>query len=151
MTSLALHAAYLAPAGLATAPRRLRDLKLLESAVHRPQMAAHYEGADLVRQAALLGAGIIQNHPWHDGNKRGAYIAIVNFLDQNGLAVRSPEAEPVGPGGAVRGHCHRRSEGIRSPAGESLETWLRAQRGGSPGKEFPFQRTYVGDTRLATE
>ena len=37
------------------APRPLRDEGLLESALTRPQMAAYYEGADIVRQAALLG------------------------------------------------------------------------------------------------
>jgi prophage maintenance system killer protein len=34
------------------APNPLRDEGLLESALMRPRMAAHYEGAVLVRQAA---------------------------------------------------------------------------------------------------
>jgi death on curing protein len=122
---LALHAAYLEARG--HAPRGLRDLNLLESALARPQMAAHYEGADLVRQAALLGAGIIQNHPWRDGNKRGAYIAIVNFLDQNGLAVQLPGGDPLALAFELQEVARGRESG-ESLADESasLEAWLRA-------------------------
>src|SRR5215218_3059532 len=63
----------------------LRDEGLLESAVMRPQMAAYYEGADIVRQAALLGAGISQAQAFIDGNKRTAYLSLNTFLRMNGL------------------------------------------------------------------
>lgn len=69
---MALHREMMRRLGAFPAP--LRDERLLESAVMRPQTAAYYEDADLVRQAALLAAGIIQNHPYVDGNKRKAYI-----------------------------------------------------------------------------
>lgn len=36
----------------------LRDSGLLESAIVKPQVAAHYEDADIVRQAAVLAIGI---------------------------------------------------------------------------------------------
>ena len=122
---LALHAAYLEARGHAS--RGLRDLNLLESALARPQMAAHYEGADLVRQAALLGAGIIQNYPWHDGNKRGAYIAIVNFLDQNRIAVLLPGGDPLALAFELQEVArHRESGESLAEASASLETWLRA-------------------------
>jgi hypothetical protein len=49
---LALHEAIMRDTG--QAPALLRDIGLLESAVMRPQMAAHYEDADLVTQAAYL-------------------------------------------------------------------------------------------------
>ena len=65
-------------------PAPLRDPGLLESAVLRPQMAAHYEDADMARQAALLAVGISQNQPLIDGNKRTGYIAAVTFLRVNG-------------------------------------------------------------------
>ena len=45
---VALREEYLRRAGFSTAAP-LRDVGLLESAVHRPQMAAFYEGADLIR------------------------------------------------------------------------------------------------------
>ena len=41
-------------------PSPLRDRGLLEAAVMRPRMAAHYENADLIQQAALLAIGISQ-------------------------------------------------------------------------------------------
>ena len=70
--------------GMGHQPAPLRDPGLLESAVLRPQMAAFYEDADLVRQAALLAVGISQNQPYVDGNKRTAYIALVVLLRRNG-------------------------------------------------------------------
>ena len=65
--------------------RPLRDPGLLESAVTRPRMAAWYEDADLIRQAALLGVGVSQAQAFLDGNKRTAYLAMVTFLELNGL------------------------------------------------------------------
>ena len=66
-------------------PKPLRDEGILESAVMRPQMAAYYQGADIVRQAALLGVGISQAQAFLDGNKRTAYLALNTFLRMNGL------------------------------------------------------------------
>lgn len=79
---LALHVAMME--GMGERPSPVRDEGLLESAVLKPQMAAHYEEADLVRQAALLAAGISQNQPFVDGNKRTAYLAATVFLRVNG-------------------------------------------------------------------
>jgi death-on-curing protein len=66
---------------------------LLESAMMRPQMAAHYEGADLARQATLLIIGIAQAHPFVDGNKRIAFAAGIVFLQLNGYLVKSQPGE----------------------------------------------------------
>jgi death-on-curing protein len=71
---------------LGEAPRPLRDAGLLESAVMRPQAAAWYEGADLVRQAVLLATGISQAQAFLDGNKRTAYLALNTFLEMNGFS-----------------------------------------------------------------
>lgn len=65
----------------------------LESAMMRPQMAAHYEDADLVRQVALLIIGIAQLHPFIDGNKRVAFAAGIVMLQLNGYLVRSKPQE----------------------------------------------------------
>src|SRR5918997_5978254 len=70
--------------GLGEAPRSLRDEGLLESALSRPQMAAHYQGADLVRQATLLGTGISQARAFLDGNKRTAFATLDAVLWVNG-------------------------------------------------------------------
>lgn len=60
---------------------------LIESALARPQHAAIYENADLIRQAATLCFGLIKNHPWMGGNKRTATAIVEEFLFQNGLEV----------------------------------------------------------------
>ncbi len=79
---IAIHEQAMRRLGLA--PNPLRDSGGLESAVMRPQMAAWYEGADLIRQAALLGVGISQAQAFLDGNKRTAYLALNTFLRMNG-------------------------------------------------------------------
>ncbi len=53
----------------------LIDAAKLESAMMRPRMAAHYEGADIYRQAALLIAGVALAHAFVDGNKRTATLS----------------------------------------------------------------------------
>jgi Fic/DOC family protein len=50
------------------------DRALIESALARPRQAATFEDADLIRQAATLGLGLIKNDPWAGGNKRTATI-----------------------------------------------------------------------------
>jgi death on curing protein len=79
---VALHNAMMERLGVRS--ESLRDAGLLESALLKPQMAAHYEQADLIRQATLLAVGIAQNHPFVDGNKRTAYTACSMFLRLNG-------------------------------------------------------------------
>src|SRR5216683_335276 len=82
---LALHAAVMERFGLAPAP--LRDEGVLESAVMRPRMAAYYDEADLIRQAALLAVGISQAQAFLDGNKRTALDA--------GCVMKSPRRRIV--------------------------------------------------------
>jgi death-on-curing protein len=65
-------------------PAPLRDMGLLDSAVMRPQIAAYYEDADLVRQAVLLITGVSQAQAFVDGNKRAAFAAGDVFLRLNG-------------------------------------------------------------------
>jgi death on curing protein len=67
----------------------LLDRGALESAIMRPQMAAHYEQADLATQAAILIAGIALAHPFLDANKRTALAAGATFLELNGYEVDS--------------------------------------------------------------
>src|SRR5215207_2933523 len=74
-------------------PKSLRAEGTLESAVMRPQMAAYYEGADVVRQAAPLGVGISQAQAFLDGNKRTAYLALNTFLRMNDLTYTGDRLE----------------------------------------------------------
>jgi death on curing protein len=64
----------------------VRDEGALESALARTRMAEYYEGADIVRQAALLATGISQAQAFIDGNKRTALVATTLFLVSNGFA-----------------------------------------------------------------
>jgi len=71
----------------------LRDKGGLESAIMRPQMASHYEDADIVEQAAFLVDGICMSHAFVDGNKRTALLACVTFLDVNRFKLKRNREE----------------------------------------------------------
>ncbi len=71
----------------------LRDHALLESALGRPQNKWAYEEADLADLAAADGFGIARNHPFVDGNKRTALLAIYTFLGVNDIDFVVPEPE----------------------------------------------------------
>ena len=63
----------------------LRDGGLLESALARPQNAFAYGEEDMVVLAVRLMAGIARAHAFEQGNKRTAFVAMVQFLNANGL------------------------------------------------------------------
>ena len=65
----------------------------LESAIQRPQWIAHYEGADLVRQAIILAVAISQAQAFADGNKRTGFACASSFLRRNGIAFRGEPLE----------------------------------------------------------
>ena len=60
----------------------IRDAGALEAAVGRPQ-TGYYK--DIVEEAAALFESLSQNHPFIDGNKRAAGMAMFTFLKLNGL------------------------------------------------------------------
>ena len=64
----------------------VRDLGLLDSAVHRPRSTAFGEDAypSLDLKAAALLHSLTKNHALVDGNKRIAWLATVVFCDLNG-------------------------------------------------------------------
>ena len=63
----------------------LRDEGLLESALARPANRFAYEGVeDLLELAATYAVAIASNHSFVDGNKRMAFIALGQFLADNG-------------------------------------------------------------------
>lgn len=64
----------------------IRDLNLLRSALARPLNRYAYEGVtDLIELAATYAVAISSDHPFVDGNKRAAFMALGLFLDDNGL------------------------------------------------------------------
>lgn len=87
---LLLHAKSLARFG---GLEGMRDDGLLDSAMARPRNAFHYEGQrDMAALAAAYAFGLARNHPFADGNKRMAFIAIGLFLGSNGWELK---AEPI--------------------------------------------------------
>ncbi len=71
-----------------------RDEGLFDSALIRPQQILNYEpDATLARLAAAYAFGITRNHPFSDGNKRAAYLALDMFCRLNGWAVRTSQLD----------------------------------------------------------
>jgi death on curing protein len=73
----------------------VRDAGLFESALARPQNLALYEKPDAADLAASYGFSIARNHPFIDGNKRTAFVAVELFLDLNGLELIADDASCV--------------------------------------------------------
>ncbi len=92
------------------------DRNLLESALSRPQNAAVYENANVIRQASTLCFGLIKNHPWEGGNKRTATFLMSIFLKRNGWKLNAETSEIVEMVLAVEADQWKVNE---------IETWLR--------------------------
>ena len=73
----------------------LRDRGLLESALARPLNLVSYGKPDHADLAACYGVGIAKNHPFVDGNKRSAFVAVELFLTLNGWSLRASDADAV--------------------------------------------------------
>ena len=69
----------------------LRDEALLQSALGRPLNHSAYESSDIVELAAKYTAGIVQNHPFIDGNKRTGFVVGILFLELNGYRFTASE------------------------------------------------------------
>ena len=73
----------------------LRDANALESAIARAQQLAHYGSPDVAELAAAYGFGIARNHPFSDGNKRTAFVAVELFLALNGHELTADDADCI--------------------------------------------------------
>lgn len=83
---LQLHAALIAESGGSDG---IRDESLLDSAINAPFQT--FFGRDLyptvIVKAVRLGFGLIQNHPFLDGNKRIGTHAMLVLLDINNVSL----------------------------------------------------------------
>jgi death-on-curing protein len=89
--ALAIHDRLLA---LNAGASGVRDFGLLNSALARARQ--HYAYADkpeVIDMAGLYTAGIVQNHPFVDGNKRTGFVIGVLFLELNGYEFRASGAD----------------------------------------------------------
>lgn len=74
----------------------LRDEHALEAALARlRQRRAYRADADLAELAAAYGHGLATGHPFHDGNKRIAFVTMAVFLELNGVEFEADEPEVV--------------------------------------------------------
>ena len=74
----------------------LRDAGLLESALVRP--VNHHlskPDADTAELAAAYAFGLAKNHPFVDGNKRTAFLALGLFLAMNGWRLETTQIDVI--------------------------------------------------------
>ncbi len=120
----------------------VRDEAILDSAAHRPLTAlggtSKYQTP--YDAAAALGHSIVNNHPFIDGNKRTALLAMIAVLDREhiGLAATNREAFTF----MVRVAQHRLLEGFSEqdkPTADSevelMASWLRSNCRKTPNRE----------------
>jgi death-on-curing protein len=73
----------------------IRDEGLLDSALEQPR--AMFEGSylhdSLAKMAAAYGFQICKNHPFIDGNKRVALVAMDTFLQKNCYEISASEKD----------------------------------------------------------
>jgi death-on-curing protein len=94
-----------------------RDEGLLDSALARPRNAYHYDGLrDVAGLAASYAFGLAKNHPFADGNKRAAFMAVGLYLGANGWKLN---AEPIE---AIQAVVALAGGGIGE---EEFATWIR--------------------------
>ncbi len=75
----------------------IRDEGLLDSALNLPFQS--FDGEDIYKtiqaKAARLGFSLINNHPFADGNKRIGILAMLVFLEINGIEIICTDEELV--------------------------------------------------------
>lgn len=87
---IAIHDMQLAEHG---GPPGLRDFGMLDFAIARARNRWVHEQSNLAALAAAYGFGVARNHPFVDGNKRTALLAIFTFLGLNGVDFKPAEAD----------------------------------------------------------
>jgi death on curing protein len=101
----------------------VRDMGLVESALSRPQLKSQYGEEGLAPLAAAYAYGLARNHPFLDGNKRTAYVAMETFLALNGAAFLASDEDAT-------------ITFLRLAAGEvsedALAAWIGAHLGSYP-------------------
>lgn len=99
----------------------IRDLGLLDSALHRPAVSVlgHDAYPRIHMKAAVLLEGLVRNHALVDGNKRLGWLAPVVFLGLNNLALEAPDDDAyelvIGVASGEIGH---------EESAEQIRAWL---------------------------
>jgi death-on-curing protein len=87
---LAAHDEQLAEHGGASG---IRDIGMFESALARPKNQAAYGEPDAAALAAAYAFALAKNHPFIDGNKRIALVALESFLMLNGFDLKADDGQ----------------------------------------------------------
>jgi death-on-curing protein len=97
----------------------VRDENALEATLARARQRWHYRPrSGMAVLAAAYGHGLARAHPYHDGNKRVALLAMIVFLGLNGHDLRATEPDLVRLMiGVADGRVSERS----------LASWIRAR------------------------
>jgi death on curing protein len=74
-------------------PVHVRDIGLLEAAVHRPRtnVLGHDAYSDVVTKAAALLHSLARNHPLVDGDDRLAWLATYVLCAKNGVELNADD------------------------------------------------------------
>ena len=104
-------------------PPAVRDIGLLDSAVHRPPTTVFGEDAypTLFDKGAALLESIVRNHALVDANKRTGWLAACTFLEASGCPLFAPTDEAHD---LVIGIAEGRVE--LAEAAAALERWCRS-------------------------
>ncbi len=72
-----------------------RVVDLASSALSVPSSGWQGQEAypDPAQKAGLLAARLAKNHPLPDGNKRAAWLAMIEFIERNGYRLEQPEPD----------------------------------------------------------
>ena len=73
----------------------VRDQGLFESALARPRKLVAYGDPGVAELAAAYAYGIARDHPFVDGNKRTAFVAMELFLNLNDHQLPADDADCV--------------------------------------------------------
>jgi death on curing protein len=73
----------------------VRDDTVLESALARARQKWSYDEREIAVLAAAYGFGLARNHPYRDGNKRIAFLALATFLGINGYTLEATDEDVV--------------------------------------------------------
>ena len=75
----------------------VRDMGLLDSALEAPfiTFSSFSNYPTIQSKAARLAFGLIKNHPFVDGNKRIGILAMVSFLEVNGIKLFCTDSELI--------------------------------------------------------
>jgi len=103
---------------------RLDRIGLADAALNAP--SAVFDGKELYpnfeTKAAVLCWHLVRNHPLPDGNKRAAFLSLVEFVRRNGHEwSRFPSAPAALPGAASYAVAGSRSSVASSSSSPSLE------------------------------